>query len=184
MRRLIPYLVGATLALAACGVGGLAVVQFGLFDVRASTPHSPVVAWATHTTMIHAVQKDAAGLAPLPPLTQDEARAGFALYDRDCVTCHGAPGIARAPWVDGLTPSPPYLVDAPRHWTARQLYFIVANGVKMTAMPAWSTVHSPAELRQLVAFLEAQPNLTQRDYLALRAAANAPAAPAAPAPGP
>ena len=185
MRRAVPYLIGAFAVLAACGIGALAMVELGLFDVRASTPHSPLVAWATHTTMIHAVHDGAATLPPPSPFSAAEARAGFAIYDRDCVTCHGGPGVARAAWADGLTPSPPYLIDAPRHWTPRELYFIIANGVKMTAMPAWSTVHTPAELRQLVAFLEAQPNLTARDYLALRAEqASAPAVPAATAVAP
>lgn len=69
-----------------------------------------------------------------------------------------------------MTPSPPYLVDAPRHWTTAELYWIVGNGVKMTGMPAWSAVHSPDQLWDIVAFLEAQPYLTARDYAALRAA--------------
>ena len=94
--------------------------------------------------------------------------AEFGIFDEDCVACHGAPGIARAHWTDGLTPSPPYLVDAPRHWTAPEFYWIVANGVKMTAMPAWSVTRSRGQIWDVVAFLEAQPYLSQHDYAALR----------------
>ncbi|HEX4741149.1 MAG TPA: cytochrome c [Caulobacteraceae bacterium] len=170
MKRLVPYLIGAAATAAVFGVAALAIVEFGLFEVQASVPHSPLVAWATHTTMIHAVDRDAAAIPRLRPFTVAETEAGFRLYDRDCVACHGAPGVPREPWAAGMTPSPPYLIDAPRHWTSRQLNFIVSNGVKMTGMPAWSTVHSPAELRAIVAFLEAQPYLTARDYLRFRQA--------------
>jgi mono/diheme cytochrome c family protein len=171
MRRwLIPFLCGAASLVALMAIGALVVVEAGLFDARASTPHSPLVAWATHTTMIRDAQRSARAVAPPATLTAAQTLAGFRLYDSDCVGCHGAPGVARAHWTDGMTPSPPYLIDAPRHWTRAQLYWIVGNGVKMTGMPAWSTVHSPDQLWQIVAFLEAQPYLTARDYVALRAA--------------
>jgi mono/diheme cytochrome c family protein len=175
MRRwLIPILCGAAAVLGVGAVAALVVVEGGLFDVRASTPHSPLVAWATHTTMIRAAQRNAAAIAAPAAFTPAQTLAGFRLYDSDCVGCHGAPGVARAHWTDGMTPSPPYLVDAPRHWTRAELYWIVANGVKMTGMPAWSAVHSPDQLWEIVAFLEAQPDLTARDYAALRVASTRP----------
>jgi mono/diheme cytochrome c family protein len=175
MRRwLVPFLCGGAAVLALGAAGGLTVVETGLFDVRASTPHSPPVAWATHTTMIHAAQRGAAAIAAPSAFTPAQTLAGFRLYDADCVGCHGAPGVARDHWTDGMTPSPPYLVDAPRHWTTAELYWIVGNGVKMTGMPAWNAIHSPDQLWDIVAFLRAQPYLTARDYAALRAANGAP----------
>ena len=69
-----------------------------------------------------------------------------------------------------MTPSPPYLVDAARHWRARELYWIVAHGVKLTAMPAWESIRSDAQIWNIVAFLEAAPYLTPRDYARIRAA--------------
>ncbi len=183
LRRILPYVLGGVIVVACFGAGGLAIVEFGLFDVRASTPHSPLMAWATHTTMIHSVQRQAAGTEAEAP-TPDAVRAGFRLYDTDCVGCHGAPGVGREPWANGMTPSPPFLLDAPRHWSPGQLQFIVANGVKMTAMPAWNAVHSPSQIRSIVAFLEALPYLTAGDYARLRAAgpARAPNPATSPAP--
>ncbi|HZZ88550.1 MAG TPA: cytochrome c [Caulobacteraceae bacterium] len=165
-----PYVAGLATALVLLALAGLVVVETGAFDVRASTPHSPIVAWATHTTMIHAAGRGAAGVRPPAAFTPADVVAGFRLYDEDCVACHGAPGIARARWTDGLTPSPPYLVDAPRRWSRRELYWIVANGVKMTAMPAWEESRSSRQIWQVVAFLESQPYLSAADYARLRAA--------------
>jgi mono/diheme cytochrome c family protein len=168
MRAWIPYAAGLATAAAIAAIGGLVVVETGAFDVRASTPHSPIVAWAAHTTMIHATAHGAANVTPPRSFTPLEVVAGFRFYDEDCATCHGAPGVARAHWTDGLTPSPPYLVDAPRHWTKPELYWIVSKGVKMTAMPAWQDARSSGQIWDIVAFLEAQPYLTAADYARLR----------------
>ena len=173
-RSLITFVAGSVSVLVLLGVGALGVVGLGAFDVRASSPHSPLVAWAAHTTMIHAAEHGAASIHPPPAFTPAEVVAGFRDYDEDCVVCHGAPGVARAHWTDGLTPSPPYLIDAPRHWTPAQLDWIICNGVKMTAMPSWSATRSPGQIWDIVAFLEAQPYLTTRDYAQLRATKRAP----------
>jgi mono/diheme cytochrome c family protein len=184
MRPVLVFIAGGVAAMAAVALVGLAVIETGAFDARASTPHDPLTAWATHTTMIHSVEHGAASVRPPARFGGDEVREGFRLYDRDCVGCHGAPGLARDGWANGLNPSPPYLVDAPRHWTRAQLYWVVRNGVKMTAMPAWSTVHTDPELWDLVAFLEAQPYLSSAQYqrmrLAEQTAARPPIAPERP----
>jgi mono/diheme cytochrome c family protein len=183
MRGWIACAVGFAAAFVLLGLGGLVVVETGAFDVRASTPHSTVVAWATHTTMIHATDRGAAQIHAPAAFAPAQVTAGFRIYDQDCVECHGAPGIARAPWTDGLTPSPPYLVDAPRHWTSPELYRIVSEGVKMTAMPAWRESRSIDQIWDLVAFLEAQPYFTAPDYARLRAANASAAPPTSPVPG-
>jgi mono/diheme cytochrome c family protein len=67
-----------------------------------------------------------------------------------------------------MTPSPPYLSDAARQWRPRELYWIVGQGARMTAMPAWSESRSDAQLWSLVAFLEAMPYLTPDEYARMR----------------
>jgi mono/diheme cytochrome c family protein len=146
----------------------LAVVELGLYDVRATRPHNAFVAWATHTTMIHSV-RSRAGQTPPPRLTPAEVQAGFRLYAAHCAVCHGAPAVSRAPWVSGMTPTPPYLIDAAHRWTPAQLRFIIAGGVKMTGMPGWSTILSDREMSDLVAFLEAAPYMSGPEYQRLRA---------------
>jgi len=67
-----------------------------------------------------------------------------------------------------MNPSPPYLLDQSRRWTPNQLFWIVRNGVKMTGMPAWGLTQSDAEVWNLVAFLEAMPDLAPADYQKMR----------------
>jgi mono/diheme cytochrome c family protein len=164
MRPALTFLAGAVAAGVVAGLGGLAVIGAGAFDARASTPHDPLTAWATHTTMIHSVERRSRSVHPSAAPTSAAVRGGLRLYDQDCVGCHGAPGRARDGWTNGLNPSPPYLVDAPRHWRRAELFSIVRDGVKMTGMPAWGAVHSDPQIWEIVAFLEAQPYLSPAQY--------------------
>lgn len=162
------FILGLVAAGVLAGLGGLAVVEFGLFDARASMPHSRPVAWATHTTMIHATQNGARNIHP-PPITPAAVRKGFALYDADCASCHGGPGLPRAEWVDGMNPPPPFLVDASRHWSQAELFWIVKNGVKMTGMPSWGAVRTDDQVWDVVAWLEAMPYVSPAGYSTMRA---------------
>jgi len=150
-------------------LGGLVIVYAGLFDARASTPHDPLTAWAIHTTMIHYMRRASALLPAAPVFTPAQTLAGFRAYEADCEVCHGGAGVAHAHWVDGMNPSPPYLLDQTRRWTPNQLFWIVKNGVKMTGMPAWGLTQSDADVWNLVAFLEAMPDMAPADYQKMKA---------------
>ena len=160
---------GGALLLALIGAAGLTVVEAGLFPVSATTPHGPFMGWATHTAMIHAVQRRAKSVTLPRDFSTLQVRNGFRLYDQHCALCHGGPGVARAGWTAGLTPTPPYLLDAARRWSPAQLRIIVGDGIKMTAMPAWRATLSERETWSVVAFLEALPYLSAEDYQRLAA---------------
>jgi mono/diheme cytochrome c family protein len=168
------------LAVVALGEAGALVVVFsGLFDASADTPHLAPVAWGTHTAMVNYVR--AAAPVTGPRLFSREAVArGFRSYDQHCASCHGGPGVNRAPWASAMTPTPPYLLDAARRWSTGQLFFVVDHGVKMTAMPAWGEVLPRRDIWDLVAFLQAMPNMPPTDYARLRQAARVLPPPAPP----
>jgi hypothetical protein len=167
--RLRDMVFGGGAALVAVLLGAVSVIGLGAYNVAASSPHDALSYWITSTTMVHSVRRHARGIVTPPTLTQGQAIGlGFALYERHCVACHGAPGVAQAPWVDGLTPRPPYLLDATRQWTPSELYWIVRHGIKMTAMPAWEFKLTEDETWRLVAFLEALPRLNRDAYCRMR----------------
>jgi mono/diheme cytochrome c family protein len=167
-RSLIIWLSGVATVLAIIGLGAFIVVEGGLFDATASTPDNPIAAVAIHATFIRSVQVRAAHIQAPVGFTPAQVHAGLADYDASCAACHGAPGISRASWANAMTPSPPYLSDAARQWRPRELYWIVGQGARMTAMPAWSESRSDAQLWSLVAFLEAMPYLTPDEYARMR----------------
>lgn len=161
------FILGALAALAGMGLVGLVVVEAGLFDTRASTPHGPLVAWATHTTMLRWVATHAPAGAPAR-FTTAQVQAGFRDYEAACVACHGGPGVNRAGWTAGLNPTPPYLLDSARRFSPSELHLLVSDGVKMTAMPAWRATRTDAQVWDLVAFLEALPAISPAQYAQMR----------------
>ena len=143
---------------------GAGVMYSGIIDVGASNPHSAFTRWLLHTTMRRSVEYHARDILA-PPLDQpDKVMLGFRHYREMCVECHLAPGVDSTEIREGLTPKPPILQKAVKYWTPAQLYWIVKNGVKMTAMPAWGKSHSDEKLWAIVAFLEKLPDMTQAQY--------------------
>ncbi|MGI9169748.1 MAG: c-type cytochrome [Caulobacteraceae bacterium] len=173
---LLAWIAAGVMATAAA----MAVIWGGLFNATASTPHYPPIGWAAHAAFVSSVKARAGAAHPPPRFTAAQTLAGFREYRGDCELCHGGPGVARAPWTDGMIPTPPFLIDSARRWSPAQLDWIVGQGIKMTAMPAWRATHTPAEIWNLVAFLEALPYLSARDY-ARMAAADGPRDAASPA---
>ena len=166
-----PFVLGAVVALAvagACGAGiGLWLYEGG-FNTAASKPHYKVVAVVTHNTMINSVKKRATKVQAPEAFTPEQVLAGAKSYEEHCLACHGGAGVSRAVWASTMTPSPPYVVDSARNWSKSDLYIILLQGVKMSAMPAWGEILPDRELWNLVAFLDAMPNLSPADYRAMR----------------
>jgi cytochrome c553 len=156
--------------LIAGGVLGF-VVLFWLaapYNIAASVPHLPGVSWLLNGYMKNAVRTWSLG-APEPPPEidlEDDALAalGAGHFESGCAPCHGAPGRARNPVVLGQRPNPPTLQGPAAGYADRELWWIVRNGFKYTAMPAW-----PAQLRKdepwaLAAFLRRLPELEAEAY--------------------
>lgn len=114
--------------------------------------------------MVHSVRRRACGIRPPRHFAPAQVAAGFCTYERHCVACHGAPGIARQGWANGMNPDPPYLIDAPLRWRRAELFWIVRNGIKLTGMPAWKGTLSDRQTWDLVAFLAAVPRLPPQTY--------------------
>lgn len=162
LHPLLLFSAGVVSALAGAGLAAGGVIALGVYDVGASTPHGALTAWTLHTAFIRSVAAHAG--AEAPRFTSAQVMAGLRQYRQDCLQCHGAPGVGRERWVSGMTPTPPYLSGAAGHWTAGQLHWVIANGAKMTGMPAWKVSRSDDQIWNLVAFVEALPSMTADDY--------------------
>lgn len=159
----------ATLGVAGFGalfVAG-AVVWFGLYDVAASREHTTATDWFLHFVMRRSVAAHAPELN-VPNLDDPNLILRGALhYASGCAACHGAPGQLASPIAQQMTPVPPALYGAWKDFDPSQLFWIIQNGVKMTAMPAWPAPHRSDEIWAMVAFVEQLRSLRTPDYLAL-----------------
>ena len=167
-RLLMGWLLGV-LSSGAVGAGIAAWMIFGGgFDASATNQHLRPVAWATHTAMRNWVRKQARDVQAPGSFTADGVRAGAREYEAHCISCHGGPAVGRAIWTSAMIPTPPYLIDATRRWSREELYVILRDGIKMTAMPAWGELRPDEELWNVVAFLEALSAMSPAEFERLR----------------
>ena len=87
------------------------------------------------------------------PIAADEPAflAGTKIYNRDCADCHGLPNVEQGPIAKGMFPKPPQLFhgkgvtdDEPG-----ESYWKVANGIRLTGMPAFKNSLSETEMWQV-----------------------------------
>ncbi|SDF32379.1 Cytochrome c553 [Salipiger thiooxidans] len=160
--------VGRTLGVLALlgGLGGGAVVAFGLFNVSARAGHLPGVSWVLHTTFRNSVAFRAHAE---PPETLDDAgmvALGARHYDSACRHCHAAPGAERSATVRSMNPEPPHITEAVQHWEPDEFHWIVKEGVKMSGMPHWPATRDD-DVWPVVAFLTRVGEMSGDDYARL-----------------
>lgn len=166
MRIRWKWVLGTAAALLALGAGGFfAFLYSGFYPIAANRPHTVAVGWILTTLQENAVGFYADEDIPVPDLDDPALQArGTAVYHEHCMVCHGAPGVERAIMGRGLNPDPPRLVTEIREWSDPELYWIVANGLKMAGMPAFQPGLSDRDVWASIAFMRALRHLSPQDY--------------------
>jgi predicted CXXCH cytochrome family protein len=148
-----------TLALVFCGlllvgiISGVLLIRHGFSAAdEPSAPERILAGFIRNISIPRSAANEANPLEPSPELLR-EARDIF--LDR-CSVCHSNDGSGQSQVGRNLYPKPPDL-RAPRtqDLTDGQLHYIIANGVRLTGMPAWSGSHQQvgADSWKLVLFL-------------------------------
>jgi mono/diheme cytochrome c family protein len=164
-------LAGVLLGFLVVAVGAAVVVWTGSFNVAASSPPGKLEESFARLAMNRSVARRAP-VAKNPLVASPELlRQGLSHYRENCVGCHGAPGVDAAEYGEGLNPAAPDLT-LPRIQKRPdgELYWIVANGIRMTGMPAFSPTHKEQEIWKVVVFIRHLPELSPEEEKALAAA--------------
>ena len=154
---------------------GAAVYFFGGFYSVAATEEIAPVAWVLVHVRQASIDRHA---AEGPPMSLDDpalVRAGaHAFVTRSCMNCHGAPGVKWAKFTEGMQPYPPDLKEIVNDREPRQLFWVIKNGIKMTAMPSFGAIGVPdQEIWSIVAFLKKLPTVSEEDFKTWSAPAGA-----------
>lgn len=145
-------------------IGGFLFAWSGLFNIAASSGHWAITEWFLHFAMRQSVETHAMGIET-PPLDDPAMVAkGAGHFEAGCAPCHGTPGHRPNPVANGMTPTPPHLVDHVASWEPKELFWIVKHGVKYTGMPAWPALHRDDEVWAMTAFLTRLPDLDPDGY--------------------
>jgi mono/diheme cytochrome c family protein len=159
------------------GIGALAIIVAvgaavfffgGYFSVAASEPDPGIVKWALTKVRAASIDHHARLAAPGnlddPEIVRGGARA---FSERGCTNCHGAPGVNWQKFSEGLNPDPPDLKDIAHERQPAQLFWVVKNGIKMTAMPSFGAIGADdKEIWSIVAFIRKLPNVSEADFKA------------------
>jgi mono/diheme cytochrome c family protein len=162
MNRLRWFLFGAISLLA----GGFAASMFFILNNRgfsASAEPSHLETWIARAARSAALPSDArARTNPLPnnPEVLAEARAHWADH---CAGCHSNDGSGDA-LLGKRTypPAPDMRLPATQQMTDGELFYVIQNGIRLTAMPAWGggSAHDEQDSWKLVHFIRHLPQLT------------------------
>ena len=90
---------------------------------------------------------------PFPP-TDDSIARGRAVYERDCLLCHGARGRGDGPLAVSLNPRPAdFRVHMLAGHTDAQLFDWITNGVENSGMPPFAAGLSPDERWDVINYI-------------------------------
>ncbi len=164
------FILGVVVAvLLGAGIPYLVIVS-GHIDVTADGGPNLIEKTFAHKAMDRAVEVHA-GDAKNPLAGNPEAvREGFEHFKETCVTCHGAPGVKRSEFAQGLEPRPPELSHSLDDMSPAALFWVTKHGIKMTAMPAFGETHNDQQIWQMVTFIQHLPHLTPEEKAELQAA--------------
>jgi mono/diheme cytochrome c family protein len=155
-----------TVALALGAAGASAVVFGGLPNVAGTDEHTSGVQWLLRTTMQSSVRARAKAVRVPIGIDLDDpqlAQKAYGHYSVACTPCHGAPGVEPAPWMV-LNPPATLLTETASNWRSEELFWIIANGIKMTGMPAIGPTHGDEDLWAITAFVQQLPTMTPERY--------------------
>ncbi len=167
--RVLGFVFGVVvLTLAALTAAVVGAAYAGSMDVTAGRTHQGVVSWFLDTSARRRMAKAAEGIEVPGDLSDPALRErGLLLYHELCQRCHGAPGMPPDLAGRGLSPQPTRLWEGAGPRTEghpARVWWMIANGLRRSGMPAYGDPLSSRSMWALVAFLQALPKLDAELY--------------------
>jgi len=132
----------------------LLYVFLGYAPVATADPPLPMETYLANRALNAHARKEMPKASPVQP-TEENLAAGAKLYRDHCAVCHGKPDEPEGELAKGMFPHPPQLLqgDGVTDDPLGETYGIVANGIRLTGMPAFRDSLSDAELWQVSQFV-------------------------------
>ena len=136
-------------------IGGLFIyTSSGAYDISQLIPHNKLTKTIISITTHSSINKRMKDIV-MPADLKDTSRIimGFKHYNEMCLICHSAPGQHPSEMVEGLYPKPPELYKYSKEDDAREFFWIIKYGIKMTSMPAFKPTHDDEKLWAITSFV-------------------------------
>ncbi len=129
---------------------GLLYFRFGYAPVATAASPMPFEKQLAHMALNARIRKEAPKDSPISA-NEENYSAGAHVYRENCAVCHGLPGQGETPTAKGMYPPPPQLFEG--HGVtddpAGETYWKVANGIRLTGMPAYVGALNKNEMWQV-----------------------------------
>jgi mono/diheme cytochrome c family protein len=153
------FVQGIVFALIALSFGAWLYLRLGLADLRANVLPSWFESEISLTALHASVARQAAaGNNPIPA-TEANLLNGARLYRDKCADCHGRPDNPVSDYGASFYPPAPQFLKVHPRLSGRENFYIIKNGVRRTAMPAWGKIMVDSEIWEVVLFLGHLDNL-------------------------
>ncbi len=131
--------------------------------VRGNWP--PFVGAFLHGTYLRSVEFHGR-FQPEPPDLTDQALIdrGAGHFGTTCIFCHGGPGVSANAVSTSMEPAPPALHDVLDRFDEKSIFYLIDEGLAMSAMPAWPIRERDDEVWAMVAFVRRIGYLTEDEF--------------------
>ena len=161
MKRIVATLIVVFLTIAVLGVAVLVYVRTSGLSARAGA--GGFEAKLARSVRSFAVPRDVGDRANPTARTPEVLAEGLAHYADHCAVCHGNDGSGNTPVGQGTWPKAPDMrLEATQRLSDGEIFYIIEEGVRFTAMPGWSTgtPEGAAASWHLVHFIRHLPRMT------------------------
>lgn len=160
------FIYGIVTAVVLILLGGAFLLLSGLYNVAADVPHWRITFALLNEARDISISRHSKDINVRLPVEQSAIKVGFKHYHEMCRLCHGAPGIDRTEFAEGLYPSPPHLdsLEVQEEAGRAGILWVVRHGLKMTGMPSFENTHTDEQIRSIVAFVEKLPDMSPEEY--------------------
>jgi predicted CXXCH cytochrome family protein len=152
--------------LAVAAIAAICVAVWIHRGFRATTEPSALEKAAARTVRDWAIPARAGNEKNPLKLTSENLREGREEFLARCASCHGHDGSGLTDMGRSLYPRTPDLrAAATQNLTDGEIHYIIANGVQLTGMPAWSNSHQQRNVSawNLVLFIRSLRPLTREE---------------------
>ena len=152
-------------------------IHSGVYNMAATEKHWTITEKIIEWVRVRSIAARAGDLET-PPLDDSSILlTGAGHYDAMCTDCHLTPDQEPTELASGLYPQAPVfyqrtpITDEENKLDQLKEYFwVIKNGLKMTAMPAWGFNHDNETIWAMAAFVQKLGGMTSEQYIELTSA--------------
>ena len=159
MKRALLY---TTMLTAAEVVGGLIIALLVLPSLNWSATNKPATLETriANYTISRWVRRNANNQSNPFPETPENLKPAKAEFGEHCAICHGLDGSGVNRIEADFYPPVPKLTGQIQSWSDGQIYYVIANGIGLSAMPGFSRNHDSEDIWHTVLWIRHLAKLT------------------------